>query len=580
MATIQEAVKKIIELRGLDIFKNPKQFFALLGDLSPEYPKELRIIKNNFDEKLMGLFIDDTKKVRHRLRLIKDQLEDFGFADDKVYFFLESFGIPLGWEQEIYDLKADCPTQTYIKPQQNHPTTNASVTDVTLNDDVLKQLGFMDKNSIPSVFNIPSTYKPYSGITYRIVKIDDNVFKDCANLKTVTIPDTVTEIGNSAFEGCISLEKINIPDSVIKIGDRAFTNCKFLNNINISNSVVEIGNSAFVGCSSLTSILIPDKVTKISEGLFGKCKSLVNITIPNGITEIGNLSFAGCESLSSIVIPKTVIKIGDRAFANCKKLDIFIIPESVVEIGLEAFGGCSKLRIFTLPTKYTIFKDDVNRQIDFNFPASASSVTSGAKLATATNTASPFKNVNVGDYIKFGSYPQTSSGQKQPIEWQVLSKENNKILVISKYGLDAKRFDGSSNVWANSEIRKWLNGEFYNKAFTDQEKKCINLSNLSDVGTNDNVFLLSEEEVEKYFANKDERKCKATDYAKNRGANVNDSFIEGILFSKGKGYSNWWLRSRFIFSDVCIVSSHGDFSYYNYVTDDNILARPALSINL
>ena len=45
--TIQEAVKKIIELRGLDIFKNPKQFFALLGDLSPEYPKELRIIKNN-----------------------------------------------------------------------------------------------------------------------------------------------------------------------------------------------------------------------------------------------------------------------------------------------------------------------------------------------------------------------------------------------------------------------------------------------------------------------------------------------------------------------------------------------------
>ena len=569
MATIQEAVKKIIELRGLDIFKNPKQFFALLGDLSPEYPKELRIIKNNFDEKLMGLFIDDTKKVRHRLRLIKDQLEDFGFADDKVYFFLESFGIPLGWEQEIYDLKADCPTQTYIKPQQNQPTTNASVTDVTLNDDVLKQLGFMDKNSIPSVFNIPSTYKPYSGIPYRITKIDDNVFKDSTNLKTVTIPDTVTEIGNSAFEGCRYLEKINIPDSVIKIGDRAFTNCKSLNNIAISNSVVEIGNSAFAGCSSLVTAVIPDKVTKISEGLFGKCKSLVNITIPNGITEIGNLSFAGCESLSSIVIPKTVTKIGDRAFTNCKKLDIFIIPDSVVEIGLEAFAGCCKLRIFTLPTKYTIFKDDVNRQIDFNLPASTSSVTSVPvpKSATSTNTVSSFKNVKVGDYIKFGSYPQTSSGQKQPIEWQVLSKENNKILVISKYGLDAKRFDGSSNVWANSEIRKWLNGDFCNNAFSADDKKCINLSNLSDVGTSDNVFLLSKEEAEKYFANDKARKCKATDYAVKNGAYV-----------AYNGYSWWWLRSPYGYR-VYYVYSGGNVGF-DYVNYNNGVVRLALWINL
>ena len=553
MATIQEAVKRIIELKGLDIFKNPKQFFALLGDLSPEYPKELRIIKNNFDDKIFGLFIDDSKKPRNRIWLIKSQLEDFGVAEDKIFFILESFGIPLGWEQEISDLKADSPTQTYIKPQQKQPTINASVTDVTLNDDVLKQLGITNKDSIPSVLHIPSTYKTFIGVTFRITKIDDNVFKDCTNLKTVTIPDTVTEIGNSAFEGCISLEKINIPDSVIKIGNRAFTNCKFLNNINISNSVVEIGNSAFAGCSSLVTAVIPDKVIKISEGLFGKCKSLVNVTIPNGVIEIGNLSFAGCESISSIVIPKTVIKIGERAFANCKKLDIFIIPESVVKIGLEAFGGCSKLRIFTLPTKYTIFKDDVNRQIDFKLPASASSVTSGSKLATVTNTASPFKNVNVGDYIK-------------------LAKENNKIFVISRYGLEAKRFDISSNVWANSEIRKWLNGYFYNNAFSEDDKKCINLSNFSDVRTSDNVFLLSKEEAEKYFANNDERKCKATEYAVKNGAYVNSS----------NGYSVWWLRSPNLLNCGYVYGvSYGGyvFNYFD-VNYDDYLVRPALSINL
>ena len=563
MATIQEAVKKIIELRGLDIFKNPKQFFALLGDLSPEYPKELRIIKNNFDEKLMGLFIDDTKKVRHRLRLIKDQLEDFGFADDKVYFFLESFGIPLGWEQEIYDLKADCPTQTYIKPQQNQPTTNASVTDVTLNDDVLKQLGFMDKNSIPSVFNIPSTYKPYSGITYRIVKIDDNVFKDCANLKTVTIPDTVTEIGNSSFKGCIALEKINIPDSVIKIGDRAFTNCKFLNNINISNSVVEIGNSAFAGCSSLTSIFIPDKVTKISEGLFGKCKSLVNINIPNGVTEIGDLAFAGCESLNSLLIPKTVTKIGSRAFANCKSLESILIPNSVTNIvDQEAFGGCVKLQRFTLPTRFTIFKDDVNKQIDLE---------TKAKVQQQSSLSSnPFTNAKVGYFIKFGSYPQTADGGSLSIEWQVLASENNKMLVISRYGLDVKRFDSSSNVWKSSEIRYWLNVEFYNKAFTDQEKKSINLSNLSDVRTTDYVFLLSRDEAKKYFSYDEARKCEPTEYAKKNGADVRN------------GYIWWWLRSPDpdFSGNVYCVNIDGYIIYGNGVSYADVVVRSALWINL
>ena len=185
----------------------------------------------------------------------------------------------------------------------------------------------------------------------------------------------------------------------------------------------------------------------------------------------------------------------------------------------------------------------------------------------------PFKSAKVGDYIKFGSYPQTSNGDIQPIEWQVLSIENNKMLVISRYGLDAKRFDSSSNVWKKSEIRKWLNGDFYNKAFSEDDKKYINLSNLSDVGTSDNVFLLSKEEVEKYFANNDSRRCKATDYAVKNGAWVNSRN------DSGKGYSVWWLRSPSL-NLVYDVSSSGLIIYCISVYFDNDLARPALWINL
>ena len=188
-----------------------------------------------------------------------------------------------------------------------------------------------------------------------------------------------------------------------------------------------------------------------------------------------------------------------------------------------------------------------------------------------------FKNAKVGDYVKFGNYPQTSEGEEKPIEWQVLAKEGNKMLVFSKYGLDAKRFDDDSNDWADSEIRQWLNNDFYNKAFNGNEKKSINLSNLSDVGTSDNVFLLSEEEAEKYFANDEERKCKATEYAVRKGALVYDGSYGGEA-----GYSYWWLRSPHPYDsiDVYYVDNDGGVVNFSSVDCDGGLVRPALWINL
>ena len=554
MSTIQDSISQIIELKGLDIFNDPTKFFAMLDDLSPEYQKERRMIKKFFDDELLALFVDNTKKVAKRLRLIKEQLEDFGFSDDRIYFILESFGIPLGWEQEIWDLKADSSSQisSFTNQPKKQNSADASVTDVALNDDFLKLFGFINKNLLPSVFNIPSPYRqPVSGITYRITKIDDEVFKGCDKLQSVVIPDTVTEIGKSAFEGCSSLEKVTIPNSVTKIGDRAFANCKLLSDIVLPNSLTDIGKSVFGGCSSLVSAVISNNVTKISEGLFGKCKSLVNITIPMGVAKIEDLAFAGCESLNSLLIPKTVTKIGSRVFANCKSLESIMIPNDVVDVGMEAFGGCVKLQRFILPTRFTVFKDDVNKQIDLTSKGNSS-----------------FKNAEVGDYIKFGNYSQTANGGIQPIEWQVLSIENGKMLVISRYGLETRRFDPSSQVWSNSEIRQWLNGEFYNKAFTEQEKKSINLSNLSDVRTTDHVFLLSRDEAGKYFSNNEARKCEPTEYAKKNGADVRN------------GYIWWWLRSPYPSSSYVYDVGSGGCIRYDRVNLGDILVRPALFINL
>ena len=87
--------------------------------------------------------------------------------------------------------------------------------------------------------------------------------RDCPKLKTINIPDSITEINGSAFSGCASLESVTLPKNITKIDERTFLNCTSLKGITIPDGVTEIGTSAFSGCTSLKSITIPDGVTEI-----------------------------------------------------------------------------------------------------------------------------------------------------------------------------------------------------------------------------------------------------------------------------------------------------------------------------
>ena len=93
------------------------------------------------------------------------------------------------------------------------------------------------------------------------------------------------------------------------------------------------------------------------------------------------------------------------------------------------------------------------------------------------------KNAQVGDIIEFGSFEQDGdeSNGPEPIEWQVLADENGKRLLLSKYILmpvgnimyDEFPGDGVNYTWKECGIRKYLNGEFYESAFTDVERGLI-----------------------------------------------------------------------------------------------------------
>ncbi len=78
-------------------------------------------------------------------------------------------------------------------------------------------------------------------------KVGHAMFSSCLSLKTVTLPDTVTEIDNEAFYHA-GIEKLVIPDGVTRIGQSAFSHCGHLTDILIPASVTEIAENAFTEC--------------------------------------------------------------------------------------------------------------------------------------------------------------------------------------------------------------------------------------------------------------------------------------------------------------------------------------------
>ena len=158
------------------------------------------------------------------------------------------------------------------------------------------------------------------------------------------------------------------------------------------------------------------------------------------------------------------------------------------------------------------------------------------------------KEAKAGDIVTYGTYEQDGDydNGKEAIEWIVLDKQDGKLLLISRYALAEMSYDYKDEevTWEKCSLRKWLNGIFVKEAFTDKEIKHIPTAKVTadknpkyDTApgndTEDQVFLLSILEVEKYFKIKtgDERNCYPTEYAM-----ITQEFGHDDYFF-------WWLRS-------------------------------------
>ncbi|MBR5191938.1 MAG: leucine-rich repeat domain-containing protein [Clostridia bacterium] len=260
-----------------------------------------------------------------------------------------------------------------------------------------------------------------------VTTILENAFKNCEDLISITLPNTITLIEESAFYGCSSLESINLSSALTTIENYAFYNCLSLKSINFPNSLTSIGVESFCNCTSITSLYIPKNIQEIGNKCFYKTSSLneltydaincndftyaskvfhtpnsninVKLTIGNNVRRIPNNCFTfldgGASSSYALEQRKFNIvnflegceEIGESAFRGFRTCTTLNLPNSLKIIGKKALSQITNITKITIPANITYIGEEAFER--------CSNVTQIKYL----NTVDSWNNINKGAYI-------------------------------------------------------------------------------------------------------------------------------------------------------------------------------------
>ncbi len=188
-----------------------------------------------------------------------------------------------------------------------------------------------------------------------------------------------------------------------------------------------------------------------------------------------------------------------------------------------------------------------------------------------------FFNAKVGDVISFGNCKQHILGYEEDIRWLVLERKDDSVLVVSEKLLDYLPYGGEE--WADSSLRTWLNGEFYDKSFSVEQKARILSAEVTALGdessadTEDKVFLLSAADTYNYFSDIEARKAGYSGWAERK---YSDSVQTTYATSESRA---WWLRdTSYRQYNIKNIGSDGVLGGIKY--DESSGVRPAMWIDL
>ena len=172
-------------------------------------------------------------------------------------------------------------------------------------------------------------------VPLRVHQMGSEVFADTP-LRAAELKSGCT--GVAMFRGCAQLKKVTLGETVHALADGMFRDCTALRTLRLPEGLRTIGQDAFRGCVQLADLAVPMQAAEIGEGALAGC-GIRRMELP-AVQEISAETFCGCERLRTFYLPSTVRRVGCEAFSGCTALErVCLEAELGNALGLEIGAG-------------------------------------------------------------------------------------------------------------------------------------------------------------------------------------------------------------------------------------------------
>ena len=287
------------------------------------------------------------------------------------------------------------------------------------------------------------------------VYIGHGALRDCSALTSVSLPDSMSNrLFLDMFEGCTNLKSVDIPDGITDIHEGDLASCPnwtdiyydnwgrvwnrvvsnvrdsipdrmnvhFKDNIydsgscgeNVTWTLTADGTLTISGTGAMTDytydsrspwyscrtyikrVVMQQGVTSIGDHAFWDCSGLTSVTIPDGVTSIGGDAFSGCAALTSVTIPGSVTNVGQYAFDNCS---------SLTDIYYGGYGTDWQKLDVSIPTSATVhYKDNIYGKGDCGINVTWELTGDGTLIISGTGRISNYSYDNNAPWYSCRAY--------------------------------------------------------------------------------------------------------------------------------------------------------------------------------